>query len=307
MQTQILTFLMEAATPFWDFIAHAASFLGETEIVFAIVAFLVWNTQRRKSFALCMNLVIALSTTGILKALVRAPRPFTVLEHIGAKRISTATGYSFPSGHTTTAAAFYGSLAILWKKRPLSIAAAFIILAVGISRLYLGVHWPIDVFAGLLVGTGLSFLLSPIMMRLFDNKGLSIRLAVWVGGTVSLLSAVMAVMVAGGLADSVAFSDMVKVVGVTGGAMLGYGWERAKVDYHTDCSWTIKLIRYCIGAAMIGAIMALKAVLPLSAVSDWLRYFAVGLWLMGIYPVLGSRIKLGGSPLFSGSDGDLTE
>ncbi|AEC01512.1 phosphatase PAP2 family protein [Parasphaerochaeta coccoides] len=302
MQADILLFFSRIQSPILDAVANAASFLGESGIIFAIVAFLIWNTDRRKSFVLCINVVAALSLTGIIKAAVRAPRPFTVLPEIGGGRLETATGYSFPSGHTTAGAAFYGSLARLWRNRRLSCTCAVAIVLVGLSRLYLGVHWPIDVFGGLVSGLGTTFILSPALLRLFDDKARSIRMGILCGLPLTVISLAMAVLTGAGAIDSVAFTDLFKILAVSGTAMLGYAWERSVLDYTTDVPWSLKIGRYICGAAGMGIIMALKSVFPPSAFFDWLRYGGMGLWLMGAYPVICARIRIKGMAVFSASE-----
>ncbi len=178
MQASILRFLHRIATPFLDLLANGASFFGEETFVIAIVLLVFWNINKQKGFALYMNVLTSVLIMGILKAVVRAPRPFVVLEEIAGKRMGTATGYSFPSGHTTTAASFYTSLALLLKKRICSIIAAIMIVLVGVSRLYLGVHWPNDVFAGLLIGVSISFLLYRWSLQLFEDRMRLVRFSI---------------------------------------------------------------------------------------------------------------------------------
>ncbi|EUJ32021.1 PAP2 family protein [Listeria floridensis FSL S10-1187] len=82
-------------------------------------------------------------------------------------RLISISGYSFPSGHAAGAATFYGLLALVLifffiKRKGLKwfvgLTALFIILLIMLSRVYLGVHYPSDVFAGFILGSAvLSF------------------------------------------------------------------------------------------------------------------------------------------------------
>ena len=99
---------------------------------------------------LMIRLFVAAMGTSVLNSLIKlafdAPRP-TMLGSI----IET-TGTSFPSGHAAGAMALYGALAMMTRSRLLILACAAMILGTGMSRVWLGVHWPSDVFAGWAAG-----------------------------------------------------------------------------------------------------------------------------------------------------------
>lgn len=90
----------------------------------------------------------------VLKSLIRRERP-------SVHRLAEETGFSFPSGHTMAAFTLFGALAfLLWRHIParwgrvlLAVGAALLTIIVGISRIYLGVHYPSDVLGAMLAGS----------------------------------------------------------------------------------------------------------------------------------------------------------
>lgn len=294
MQASILRFLHRIATPFLDLLANGASFFGEETFVIAIVLLVFWNINKQKGFALYMNVLTSVLIMGILKAVVRAPRPFVVLEEIAGKRMGTATGYSFPSGHTTTAASFYTSLALLLKKRICSIIAAIMIVLVGVSRLYLGVHWPNDVFAGLLIGVSISFLLYRWSLQLFEDRMRLVRFSIRYGLIATLASLILSVLLNMELVDPVAFNDLMKTLALAGAGLLGFGFEEQIVRYRVEASLTKKILRYLLGMGVVIAIIASKALFPPSiyAISSFIRYSLVGVWATVLFPITGKSLHL---------------
>jgi undecaprenyl-diphosphatase len=110
---------------------------------------------RREALAVVLSLGGAMLISGGVKLLVSRPRP--PVEHLQA-----VTGSSFPSGHATQASAFWFSLVFAMPAagaspkltRVAASLALLIVLAVATSRVYLGVHYPSDVVAGILLGAG---------------------------------------------------------------------------------------------------------------------------------------------------------
>jgi len=298
MQESIMLFFLNIANPILDFLANIASAVGEQTFVIAVILYIFYNYDKKKGFGLFTSVLFAVLGMGILKAVVRAPRPFQVLESIDGKRLETATGYSFPSGHTTTGAAFYTALALTFKKRPVSILCAVMMALVGLSRLYLGVHWPIDVFAGLLLGVAISFTVSRYLNALYDDKNKRIRLSLWIGSLSFAAGAITAILLNTGTIDEVAFTDLMKVFALGGGGYLGFALENKKVNFTVEEKRSKQIVRYVIGLVGILLFMGAKVIIPesLYAVGSFVRYTLVGLWATGVYPLIGKNLRL-----FSGS------
>lgn len=103
--------------------------------------------------ALLGSLII---NNNILKNIVQRPRPFVTFTELQII-IPTPSEFSFPSGHTASSFAAAG---VFYKNLPKKIGVPAIILAgvIGLSRLYVGVHYPTDVIAGVIMGLLLSFM-----------------------------------------------------------------------------------------------------------------------------------------------------
>lgn len=165
----ISTYLMsDFITPIAKFITHfgGAIFL----VSFATILFIL---IKNKKIGICIyiNLFIVTILNLILKNIVQRPRPTEY-------RLINEHGYSFPSGHSMASAAFYGFLIyLIYKKvenRKLKIALmsilSLLILLIGISRIYLGVHYTSDVLAGFCVSISYLAIYTNVIDDFINNK-----------------------------------------------------------------------------------------------------------------------------------------
>lgn len=144
----------ETAFPFLTSVMQLASFLGSTLFLtvfgVVIVIALYLRKHRRGAILFTITTVGASILLVALKLAFRRARPEPFFDTI------LPASYSFPSGHSLAAFCFYGALAEilsertdkLWQQVIVWTAAALMILLIGISRVYLGVHHPSDVIAG---------------------------------------------------------------------------------------------------------------------------------------------------------------
>lgn len=130
------------------------SFFASTVTLIALsIALLVILKNKKYSKFIALNLILSFLTNRILKFIIRRPRPPRI-------QIVEENGYSFPSGHAMISFAFYGFLIYLLYtniknkkiKYPLIVFLSLLILFIGISRIYLGVHYVTDVIGGFIFG-----------------------------------------------------------------------------------------------------------------------------------------------------------
>jgi undecaprenyl-diphosphatase len=100
--------------------------------------------------------VLVLGVTSAVKAVVDRPRPFEVLRNVKVKRLSSVSGSSFPSGHAAQA---FAIATILAYQAPWFVSIPAVVWAgyVGYARIYVGVHYPSDILAGIVTGIALSY------------------------------------------------------------------------------------------------------------------------------------------------------
>lgn len=135
----------EALTPVFE----GLSFLGEATFFLAIFTLGYWLVDRRVFLRVSVVLMITAVLNSLLKGVFQVPRPDESL------RLVVETGWSFPSGHAMIAGTIWPWLARESKRRWTWFVAALLALGIAASRVYLGVHFPLDVIVGLLLGVGL--------------------------------------------------------------------------------------------------------------------------------------------------------
>jgi len=111
---------------------------------------------------------VSISASTILKYVVNRNRPYTTYPDI--QRVSSDFTPSFPSGHTTSAFCTATSLSLMYPKWYVIVPAYSWATAVGYSRMHLGMHYPSDVLAGAILGTGISIISVKVQHWIGQNK-----------------------------------------------------------------------------------------------------------------------------------------
>jgi membrane-associated phospholipid phosphatase len=114
-----------------------------------ILACIFWCIDQKKGFSLGVFTLVEGWLIQFLKELIQLPRPFHVVKELG---LIYETSYGLPSGHAAISLLFWGLFAIKTKHKPLRAGAIALIVIVGWTRLYLGVHFWWDIFFGWLLG-----------------------------------------------------------------------------------------------------------------------------------------------------------
>ena len=158
------TLRSDILTPFMIFITN----LGSPVVLIGIcIITLIILKNKKIGVSISFNLLLVSLLNILLKNIVQRPRPTDY-------RLIEEAGYSFPSGHSMISMAFYGFIIFLIfryvknkkMKYYLGILLSFIIALIGISRIYLGVHYASDVVAGFLISISYLFVFIPVIFKI---------------------------------------------------------------------------------------------------------------------------------------------
>ena len=195
-----------------------------------------------------------------------------------------------PSGHTQNAIVVWGYLACRFNKMPLWLLAGFLVLAIPLSRIYLGAHFPSDLLGGYAIGAVVLFFFLRLDTRVvnwFTEKRLGFQLAVSIGLPALLL-----------LFIPIDNHGLLTAVGAGMGFSTGIILERRWVRFWAAGQWWQQLIRYFAGiVVLIGIWYGLRIgfqQLEPAGLYRVLRYALVGLWGGLGAPWLFVKLKLAG-------------
>ncbi len=269
---QVIVAVQHLRTPWLDTVMHAFTFFGEEEFYLLLLPLLLWSVDGRLGARVVVVFLLSVVLNGALKDVFMHPRPGDLDPTVA---IATSEGYGLPSGHGQSGAVVWGSVAV-WTRRGWVKAAAVAFAAlVGISRVYLGVHFPTDVAAGWVIGAALLI----VYLR-------ALPAASRIGRT---LSPALLVLVMTGAPAIVAVlhpnKDAAGAMGALAGVGLGLWVAVRTVGIGTEGPPAQRILRFVVGAPLALVIyLGLKSMFPGEA-STWylafrfLRYWAVGLWM----------------------------
>ena len=147
----VLDALQHCRTPFLDSLFSTLTHLGDGGILWIVFALALLCIPKTRRLGLCVALALIfdlLLCNVCIKPLVSRVRPYVLRDVVLLVRAPADA--SFPSGHA--AAAFSAASALAWQRSRLAIPAVILACVIAFSRLYLYIHYPTDVFAGIALG-----------------------------------------------------------------------------------------------------------------------------------------------------------
>ena len=277
-----------------NILAQFITYFGQDLILVSLICITYWCFNKEYGYKACFSYFLSGVLIQSLKVTFRIKRPFLTDKrlHPVDSAVKAATGYSFPSGHTQGATSIYSSLAFSLKKRIYIIISGIIIILVGISRMYLGVHSPKDV----LTAFAIALVLSILVDRFYNTISANTR-----HERIFIISAIIIclcliiytfVLVKTGNTTSVLAKDSFVTLGGAIGYLAGFYLEKNYVRFSTSCkSIPLHILKVILGMA---GIIVIKALLPLvigkGMIANTVRYSLIAFWLAYVYPIIIKKV-----------------
>ncbi len=303
---------LQTLSPTLDSLMKYISFLGTIEFYLLLIPFLYWAVSASLGFRVLL-LLIGTDFLGIFfKQLLRQPRPYWVGD---VQALAQETSYGIPSTHASDSLAVWGYLAYRLNKAWLWVLTGLVVLLIGISRMYLGVHFPTDVLGGWVLSLAAIFLLvkgevwfSPFLKRqttggLIGIGFLTSILMLLVGWLVGLLiaSSPDPAEWAQYATQARGISHYFTLAGVFFGMVAGYTLMRRYAAFEAKGGWAKRIGRYLLG--MVGVLLlylGLDMLFGLVASDEsalglalrYIRYGTVTFWAMFGAPWVFLKLRL---------------
>lgn len=276
---EVLLWVQSLQSPLWDRLFVFITDIGSEDFYVAVLPLLFWFGGRQMGRFIGSVFLVNYWFNDALKLAFDTPRPSP--DEVRVIAAHTGPGPGFPSGHAQGSLGMWGALAISLKRPFVTGLAVVMVLAIGLSRMYLGLHFLGDVLGGFFFGLlilGAAVVLWPRLADLTAGWGLGLCLA-----AVVVFAAVLALIHYGGIAAVVTGA----FVGFWAGSLL----EERYVDYRPQAPLWAQAVKLVLGLAVVLAVrVGLKAVLPETAFSDTLRYGCIGFAVTFVMPYLFTRL-----------------
>ena len=273
-------------------IFNLITYLGDEKLFVVIALIVLWCFSERGGLYMLTVGFAASSIGQTLKALLRIARPWNLgdepftqadpiaksgypkegglISKVMNKLGDAADGWSFPSGHTLISVGTYGSMAAWFRNKWVRLAGILLALLIPFTRLYLGVHTPIDIIGGMLLALALVFILKPV----FASDGNRKIRTVLIGNvvlTVLLLilaylarSAELAGEDAGNYASGI--KNLWQLIGATLAVWLAFEADEGWLHYDTRALWWAQLLKIAGGCILVlGLQLGIQKVLGYSS------------------------------------------
>ncbi|WP_236634680.1 phosphatase PAP2 family protein [Alteribacter lacisalsi] len=284
IEIPFMQYVTSLQNPVTDVAAYVLTFLGNELFYFLMIPLIYWCLSKPFGIRLVYVFLLSVYTNSFLKFWFAVERPIGSegIQSLFVASAEVGSHYpydSFPSGHAQGSATLWGMVAITLRSRAFWVFAVVLVFLISVSRLYTGLHWPVDVVTGMTVAA--------LILVIF------VKTEKWISGW-SLKAKWMAVFLVP-LLMMVIFpaSEGINYGAFLLGAGIGYMIEARYVGMKISKSWLRKAGALLVGLAGLFLIQeGVKAALPQNLLTGGIRYGLIGLWGLLCAPWLFVKMRL---------------
>ncbi len=291
---EFLKFLEGLRNPIFDGFFSVITYFGD-EVLFIVIGLLFyWCISKKQGYYILSVGLFGTVINQFLKLVYRIPRPWVLDPEFKAveNAIEGAGGYSFPSGHTQSSVGIFASIFLGAKKKWLKIVCAALCIFVPFSRMWLGVHTPLDVGVSFIIALILVFGLYPVFEK--ENKtGIRIVYACMILLTVAFMVYVHTYnfpvdVDKENLAHGI--ENAYKMLGCIIGIWIAYEVDNKYTKFETKALFFVQAIKLVLGLIPVILIKSLlkkplNDLIGVEYVADGIRYFLICLFAGIIWPM----------------------
>ena len=293
---EFLKWLQEIRNPVLDAIFSFFTTFGEETAFILIGLLFYWCVSKKQGYYLLSIGLIGTVLNQFLKLIFRIPRPWVQdesFEIVEAAR-EQATGYSFPSGHTQNSVGIFGGIALWNKNKAIKILSILVCVMVPLSRMYLGVHTPLDVGVSIALSLLLVFVLYPIIYKttaeIKTMRTLFVIMAVFSAAYLCFVSFYKFPANVDSENLTHGTETAYKMFGVILGLWISFEIDNKYIKFKTEGKWWVQILKLVIGLIPIIAIksglkMPLYAIVGNEFIADGIRYFLIAIVAGFIWPI----------------------
>ena len=272
------------------------TYLGDETCFMAVALLFFWCINKKQGYFIFSVGLAGSIINQFLKLWFRIPTPWVLDPNFSIVEAAreAATGYSFPSWHTQTAVGTFGGIALCRKEKRVRVVCTVLIILVPFSRMYLGVHTPLDVVVSFIVAGALLLLLYPF----FKSEAKTDRNAFYVILTVIGLAVLYMLFILfysfpedidphnmeSGTKNAYTF------LGSLLGLLTGYVIDKKYIKFKTDAPIFGQILKFAVG---LGLMVAVKSLLkaPLNVIfngaqiANLIRYYLMVVFAACLWPL----------------------